>query len=84
MRSRPPLKCACSKSEGAIFETKMDNKRFHCGHCNEKVSKTLYYQHKKLYYSCTDKVWSKTTSPDVDGEPSQTEDVRLSDTDDGE
>ena len=26
-------------------------KRFHSGHCGEKISKTLYYQHKRLYYS---------------------------------
>lgn len=57
-------------------------KRFHCGHCNEKVSKTLYYQHKKLYYSSADKSWTQATSPDSDEEPSQTEDVRLSESDD--
>lgn len=33
-------------------------KRFHCGHCGEKISKTLYYQHKKLYYSSSTNTWS--------------------------
>lgn len=32
-------------------------KRYHCGHCNEKVSRTLYFQHKKLYYSASEKTW---------------------------
>ena len=56
--------------------TAMESKRFYCGHCDEKVSKTLYYQHKKLYYCSTNKSWirpSRTTSPDPP------EDFRLSD-----
>ena len=35
----------------------MSEKRFHCGHCGEKVSKTLYYQHKRLYYSSAFNTW---------------------------
>lgn len=33
--------------------------RFYCDHCGEKVSKTLYYQHKKLYYSAATGTWKK-------------------------
>ena len=32
-------------------------KRFHCQHCNKKISKTLYYQHKKGYYSSATSSW---------------------------
>ncbi len=33
-------------------------KRFHCEHCKEKISKTLYYQHKQLYYSSATNSWT--------------------------
>ena len=36
--------------------------RFHCGHCNEKISKTLYFQHKKIYYNPSTQVWKKSTT----------------------
>ena len=41
------------------------DKRFHCEHCGEKVSKTLYYQHKRLYYSSSSNTW-KSKDPDTD------------------
>jgi hypothetical protein len=47
-------------------------KRFHCGHCGEKISKTLYYQHKKLYYSSSTNSWSS----DNDRVPSSLRDIR--------
>ena len=28
-----------------------------CGHCNKKLSKTLYFKHKKLYYNSRNKCW---------------------------
>ena len=31
-------------------------KRFHCER-NQKISKTLYFQHKKLFYNCTSMEW---------------------------
>ena len=37
-------------------------KRFHCQHCNEKVSKTLYYQHKSRYYCPLSRSWIKESS----------------------
>lgn len=47
----------------------MDNKRFHCQHCNEKISKTLYFEHKKLYYSVATREWQCVTQrSDPDGE----------------
>lgn len=33
--------------------------RFYCEHCGEKVSKTLYYQHKKLYYTAEKQQWEQ-------------------------
>ena len=33
--------------------------RFYCEHCGEKVSKTLYYQHKKLYYTAEKQHWEQ-------------------------
>ncbi len=39
----------------------MEN-RFYCEHCGEKVSKTLYYQHKKLYYTADRQHWERKTN----------------------
>lgn len=36
--------------------------RYYCDHCRDKVSKTLYYAHKKLYYDATSKQWKSGTS----------------------
>lgn len=30
-----------------------------CGHCNENLSKTVYYQHKRLYYDQRSRKWHK-------------------------
>lgn len=58
-------------------------KRFHCGHCNEKISRTLYFQHKKLYYSASENTWKKSGDiSDVQEEKedsNEVEDFRLSD-----
>lgn len=35
----------------------VDRRRFYCEHCGEKISKTLYYQHKRLYYSYDRQEW---------------------------
>ena len=37
----------------------MENRFYYCEHCGEKVSKTLYYQHKKLYYTVDSQQWEK-------------------------
>ena len=34
-----------------------ERKRHLCGHCDEILSKTLYYKHKQLYYSHKEKKW---------------------------
>ena len=53
------------------------DKRFHCQHCGEKVSKTLYYQHKRLYYSSASNTWrSNQDTHDADG-AAQSETPRL-------
>lgn len=33
-------------------------KRFHCGHCNEFVCKTVYFQHKRLHFDKEKNEWS--------------------------
>ena len=35
----------------------MDKGRYYCGHCQEKISKTLYFTHKRLYYNCDTGEW---------------------------
>lgn len=40
-----------------------EEKRFHCDHCGEKISKSLYFEHKKLYYSRTSNTWDKISAP---------------------
>ena len=32
--------------------------RYHCGHCNQVLSKTEFHQHKRLYYDSRLKKWS--------------------------
>lgn len=58
-------------------------KRFHCDHCGEKISKSLYYEHKKIYYSPTSKTWDNdlVLSPQI-GE--LYEDFSFSDHDDND
>ena len=34
-------------------------KRKLCGHCNEEVSNSLFYRHKKMYYDEQRKQWCK-------------------------
>lgn len=31
--------------------------RYYCGHCREKISKTLYFSHKQLYYDVVQQKW---------------------------
>ena len=38
--------------------------QYYCGHCDEKVSKTLYYAHKKLYYNAESNQWMSSGSSD--------------------
>ena len=35
-----------------------------CCHCNEKVSKTLYFRHKRLYYSSEEQRWQTRSLKD--------------------
>lgn len=35
------------------------SKRFYCRHCEQEVSKSTLYSHKKLYYDKRAKLWSK-------------------------
>lgn len=35
-------------------------KRFFCGHCNQNLSKTVFYQHRRLYYNIALNEWSKS------------------------
>ena len=37
--------------------------RYYCGHCEEKISKTLNFKHKRLYYNPDSEEW--TLSKDV-------------------
>jgi hypothetical protein len=39
--------------------TVKERKRLYCGHCEDYVSKTLYYKHKQIYYDDRSKKWSK-------------------------
>ena len=48
--------------------------RFYCEHCGEKVSKTLYYQHKKLYYVANKQQWKRTAADEEVSHHSASED----------
>ena len=34
-------------------------KTYFCGHCSKELSKTLYFQHQKLYFNKKTKKWSE-------------------------
>lgn len=36
----------------------MAEKRQYCGHCKEYISKTVYHQHKRLYFDKVSKKWA--------------------------
>lgn len=36
------------------------SKRLFCGHCQDYVSKTVYHQHRRLYFDAVSKKWSST------------------------
>ena len=36
------------------------SKRFLCGHCDTNLSKTAFYQHRRLYFDTRLNKWSKT------------------------
>ena len=40
--------------------------RFFCGHCGEKISRSLYFQHKKLYYTPESQQWERTLQNEHD------------------
>lgn len=33
--------------------------RYYCGHCEQKLSKTLFFQHKKMYFDKATNTWRK-------------------------
>ena len=41
------------------MEAETKTKRYFCGHCEETVSRTTLYAHKRLYYNRTIRQWSK-------------------------
>lgn len=43
---------------------KRSRRLYYCGHCKEEVSKTLYYQHRKLFYDSELNIWADCTSED--------------------
>lgn len=45
--------------DGDGTTTTCGEKRFHCEHCGEKISRSLYFEHKRLYYSSTSGTWKK-------------------------
>ena len=63
--------------------THRENEGYYCNHCGERVSKTLYYAHKKLYYDATLNKWDTGTAPASDMEEHMHhDDFRFSDSDD--
>lgn len=46
-------------------------KRFHCDHCGEKISRSLYFEHKRLFYSSVSNTWDKESLPVDKKEPIQ-------------
>ena len=38
----------------------MSSRRYYCEHCNQYLSKTLFFKHKRLYYDRLSKKWLST------------------------
>jgi hypothetical protein len=58
--------------------------RYYCNHCDEKVSKTLYFAHKKLYYNHTTEEWIKSVDCHQEDQPDGDDiDFTFSDSDSG-
>ena len=36
---------------------------FYCSHCDERLSKNLYFQHRRLYYSYRTRKWKRDETP---------------------
>ena len=47
----------------ASDESSTKSKWYFCEHCDEFISKTLYYKHRKLFYDRKAKKWKKTNNP---------------------
>ena len=50
----------------------MDERRYYCEHCGERILQTLYYQHKKKFYSVESKTWISSSEDDF--KPQQQDD----------
>ena len=42
-----------------IVNEMMRSSKYLCGHCDQRISKTLYYEHKKIFYSQETRAWRK-------------------------
>lgn len=65
------------------------SKRYYCGHCDQEVSRTTLYSHKRLYYNRTRREWSKArvsypTAADTDSTCSGLEETEESSGSDAE
>ena len=61
------------------MSTEKKKGRYYCGHCGKKVSKTLYFNHKRAYYIADTEEWIKTPAAGRDHEV----DFTFSDSEDG-
>lgn len=57
--------------------------RYYCDHCEGKVSKTLYFTHKQLYYNSATEEWIKSANAIGVSEDESEEDFTFSDSDNG-
>lgn len=56
-----------SSTSGSIARASNTRKgRYYCGHCEEKISKTLYFRHKRLYYNPDSEEWISSKETQVD------------------
>ena len=49
------FKLVCRK----IIADAIAKKSYNCGHCSKELSKTRYFQHRKLFYNKRTKEWSQ-------------------------
>ena len=52
----------CSESSSSLTSSStaiVNRKRYYCGHCDEYLSKTVYFQHRRLYFEVKCQKWSK-------------------------
>jgi hypothetical protein len=51
--------CRCLYFQIIMADNEVVSKRYFCGHCSKELSKTRFFQHRRLFYNRKTKEWSQ-------------------------